>query len=565
MKALHRAAVKAAAALCVLGAGTSFAIHADDPPEANSARVSDDAPREIDLKKASIAVDLPTASRGDGTSFMIGHSTEEAWVARVASGNPRSPAAEDGMVVVGSGGGSLVFGYETATGKQRWTASSKDAGISNIVISLGYAYYTTHSCTLERVRVVDGKGGYSKYLAPTVNCAPDVKDEVVATAYRSGSSYKVSLHDAEKGARKWLADVGSTNVLTAPVMTDGGVFVACADGGVACLDGKKGIKRWKAEFGAVSAPVATKWGLLVTTTWDGQSSGGARPADKPMTAEEQKKADRETVTSTSSAVARTVVAAKDRRVAIMDDPGEKPEGKNAQKLAGPSGGLDFQGLRPGVSNTRIYFAYAGNLVAVDPMLGRMVWSVKLADSATEYTRPVIQHGLVFVAGSDGIVSAFEERAGALVWSYRFKGAKFMSEPCVDGDNLLLTTAAGQLICMPIGIGEIAFGNPDADGDDVEGVASIYWKVQQAFRNVRNIVREVESVPEPAPLPGPDADNNTPQNSGPTGEGRPGEALPPREDEEEELTKGQWERREERKSERAKSEGKNYEKKPFKRR
>ncbi|MCB9893406.1 MAG: PQQ-binding-like beta-propeller repeat protein [Planctomycetes bacterium] len=566
MKALHRTVFKAAAALCVVATGAGLSIHADDPPDAKQPAPQAEQ-QVLDLAEASIPVNLPSGANyaGDARPFIVGHTTDEAWMAKVATGNPRSPAAQDGVVVVGSGSGANVYGYEQSSGKLKWTATSKDSGISNILISLGHAYYTTYSCTLERVRIADGNTSYSKYLAPTVTCAPDVKDALVAASYRNGSKWNVSLHSSEEGSQKWKVDVGAETVLTAPVLTDDGVFIASADGGVTCLEEKKGKKAWSAEFGAVSAPVPTKWGLLVTTTWDGQGGEGARPADKPMTAEERKRRERETVTTAEAQVARTVVAASNRRVAIVDDPKQKPAGKSAAKLSGPNSGLDFQGLRPGVGTSRIYFAHAGNLVAVDPMFGRAVWSVKFADESSEFTRPVVARGLVFVAGTNGIVSAFEERKGAMVWSYKFRDTRFLAEPCVDGDQLFLTTAAGQLIQMPIGSEERAFRNVVDDENDIEGAASIYWKVQQAFRRVRNIVREVEEVPEQPEKPAPDAnDNNGPQNSGPNGDGAPREALPPREDEEEELTKGQWERREDRKTERERPNGREYEKKPFRR-
>ncbi|MCA8915046.1 MAG: PQQ-binding-like beta-propeller repeat protein [Planctomycetes bacterium] len=566
MKALHRTVFKAAAALCVVATGAGFAVHADDPPEAKQPAPAANA-QVLDLAEASIPVSLPggAALAGDARTFMLGHTTDDAWMAKVAGNNPRSPAAQDGVVVVGSGSGAQVYGYAASTGKLKWTATSKDSGISNILVSLGHAYYTTYSCTLERVRIADGNTSYSHYLAPTVTCAPDVKDELVAASYRNGSKWNVSLHTADKGTQKWKADVGNQTVLTAPVLTEDGVFIASADGGVTCLEGNKGKKQWTAEFGAVSAPVPTKWGLLVTTTWDGQGGEGARPADKAITPEERKRHERETVTKAEEQVARTMVAANDRRVAIVDDPSQKPAGKSGSKVSGPSGGLDFQGLRPGVGTSRIYFAYSGNLVAVDPLLGRAVWSVKFADKSSEFTRPVIARGLVFVAGTNGIVTAFEERKGAMVWSYKFKDTRFLAEPCVDGDHLFLTTGSGQLIQMPIGSDERSFRNAIDDENDVEGVASIYWKVQQAFRRVRNIVREVEDAPAAPDKPAPDAnDNNNPRNTGPNGDGGPREALPPRDEEQEEISKGEWERREARKAERDRPNGKDYEEKPFRR-
>jgi hypothetical protein len=300
----------------------------------------------------------------------------------------------------------------------------------------------------------------------------------------------------------------------------------------------------------------------------------ARDASRPtpakaQTDKERTRRDHETVTSVEKVegeVARTVAASGDRRVAIVDDPSVKPKGKNTTRLVGPRTGMDFQGVRPGVSYTRVYFAYAGKLVCVDPVSGKPWWQVGFKDKTTKFVTPVARHGLVFLAGSDGVVSAFEEETGALVWSYLFANTNFLSAPCVDGDHLCLTTAAGQLLCLPIGINEMRLQGVLAKSDDPEGLASTYAKVQEAFRHVRNIVRGVEDAPAPKPADKPGANNNNgPQNSGPNGDPGENTAAPPREDEEEKLTRGQWERREQRRADRAKAEGRDYEKKPYKRR
>lgn len=563
MKVFHRTAFQAAAAACVLAAGSTLAIHADDPPQAKTEKPAPEVDRVLDLNALAIPVNLAAdgAVAGDGLHFMVGHTTDEAWVARVAQDNPRTPAASNGMVVVGSGRASSVYGYDVATGKRKWTTSSKDSGISNIVISLGHAYYTTYSCTLERVRVSDGANTYSKWLASTVDCAPDVKDQLVATSYRSKSTWEVTLHDAEQGSAKWSTDVGAQGVLTTPVIMDDNVFITSADGNLTRLESKKGKKQWSASVGAVSAPVATPWGLLVATTWDGKGADGI----KESSMKERRHSERETVTD-AEPDAPTLVAAKDRRIALVEKPSVKPSGK-AAALAGPRSTLDFQGLRPGVSHANVFFAYAGCVVCVDPLLGKARWSLKLADADVEFTRPVAWRGLVLLAGSNGLVCALEEHTGALIWAYNFKGMRFMAEPAADDDQLFLTTSTGQLICLPTGADGREPRKAGVVGDaGVEGTAGAYWKVQQTFQRVRDIVRNVEPEPEQPPQPAPDARNNNGPGNGTPNNGPANEnAAPPRRDEEvEELTKGQWERREDRKAERAKANGEKYEKKPFKR-
>jgi hypothetical protein len=300
--------------------------------------------------------------------------------------------------------------------------------------------------------------------------------------------------------------------------------------------------------------------LLVTTTWDGRGdtkAGRVSDADR-------KKRERETVTD-ADAITGTVVASKNRRVALLKNLSVKPEGKVGKQDAGPRSSLDYQGVRPGVTTKHVILAYGGRITAVEPVSGRANWSIKVADDSSTFATPVAHRGLVFVAGGNGVVSAIEETTGALIWSYRFKSTSFVAQPAVDDSHLFLTTARGQLICLPTGAGNVDAGAPKAIGDNAEGTAAAYWRVQELFRKVRDIVREIEAAKPTEPETPTAEDGNAPANRGPDGAAPEDEAVRPREDAEtEELTRGQWERREDRRAERAKSEDKAYERKEFKR-
>jgi hypothetical protein len=222
-------------------------------------------------------------------------------------------------------------------------------------------------------------------------------------------------------------------------------------------------------------------------------------------------------------------------------------------------------VRPGVTAKHVILAYGGRITAVDPVADRADWSIKLADEKCTFTRPVAHRGLVFVAGNDGTVAALEETTGALIWSYRFKGTSFVAQPALDEECLYLTTTAGQLVCLPTGAGNVDAGAPKAAGSDAEGTAAAYWRVQELFRKVRDVVREIEAA-KPIEPEKPSAESGGTPASGPDGAPPADEAARPREDEDEAeaLTKGEWDRREDRREARAKAEGKSYERKDFKR-
>ena len=176
MKKVRGAALSAAVgAVVVAGLGIASVrgpIEAQEAP-AQTAR----KPIQIDLSQSAQKVrlnqEVSAAKGATAARFPTVHGAGDGWALRVAGNNPRSPAAQDGVVVVGTGSGNTVFGVEVETGLVRWSAVSKDSGISSVIVAGDSAYFTTWSCTLERVRVSDGHHEFSKWLASTVECAPD--------------------------------------------------------------------------------------------------------------------------------------------------------------------------------------------------------------------------------------------------------------------------------------------------------------------------------------------------------------------------------------------------------
>lgn len=562
MKSVHLTLVRGAALLLAAVVGAGFSLHADDVPEQQEAKGEPDTARVLNLRSASIPVNLEVdpALGANGRPFLVGHTLKDAWAAKVASGNPRSPAAESGVVVVGSGRGSAVWGYDGESGKRKWKDTSKDSGISDIVIGLGRAYYTTYSCTLEGVDITTGKHLFTKWLAPTVSCAPGTDNNVIACAYNKGDGYKLSLHN-KSGGLKWQRPAGS-GVVHAPVVYEEGVYVSNVDGTLRRFS-ETGKAEWSVDFGVVAPPVPTPWGLLVTTTWSPEEDAGAK-VERPMTEAERKEWERGTV-STTAALKGTVVAARDRRIALIKDPTSAPAGKSKIRLTGPRSSLDYQGVRPGVSNSHVIFAYDGRISCVNPAAGRAIWSVEVSGKGVGFATPLCHEGLVIVAGNDGVLAAIEEDTGALVWSYEFKGHSFVSMPAADGDRVFATTSSGVLVSLPIGSENLELGRPRTGASvDAEGTASIYARVQETFRKVRNVVREVEEPQDVADEPAPDAERGDRREGGAPGPAPEDDAARRDEDEAEDISRGQWERREERRAERGRPNGQPYEKKPFKR-
>lgn len=583
-KALRRAAV----ALCAMAAAFPVVMHADEKPQAPQPQAAPHA-RSIDRAASSIKLTVPGSKTPGsvGRWFDIQHAPQRGWVAQAGHSNPRNPAAYQGKAMAGSGGGSQVYAWDINTGKRSWTVTSPDSGISSLVLANGSVYFTTWSCTLERIEVSTGKHVFSKWISSTVECAPDVSGDIAFAAYRSRDGdtkgYAVSSHSISDGTLGFKRHVKQA-VIHAPVACNDTVAVAGVDGSVVSLDMATGKQLWARKLGVLSAPVPTPRGLLmVSATLPGDRGDADAPRKLPEAVPEAEpagdgRAHPDRITSSKrhapdNGPGRGVTVIENRRLAIVD-PAQTPIGGADRELTGPAASnLDYQGTRPGVEGNLVVFAYGDTVRAVDIAAGQTKWELRLETRYSQFAEPAFGDGMVFLADDYGFVTALDASNGDLAWSYKFEGEKFMAKPAFDSHRLVLTTATGKVVCLPTGVQAKDFTTPAKQREAVK----IEFAKQLAKIGGTPAVQEVapQKAPQEAksggnqsgPLPasgGEEAtrreDEDAPEAEGgvpPYGEEPPSEV-------EEEVTEERWNRIEERKAERAKAQGKQYEKKPFKR-
>ena len=531
---LFRKAAQATACVLVVAAG---AVHTADAEDAPKAAVKE-SPRKagpivLDRTLVSIRLNSPVTGNRPGESgklFAVDHTTDKAWVAQVASGNARSPAAAKGIVVVGSGGGNQIWGYDVESGRRRWVARSDDSGISSIVISGDSAYFTTYSCTLERVLVESGVHKFRKWISSTVECAPEVAGDTAFASYRGGKAHMISAHSIGSGGETWKAEAPG-NVVYAPVVSGNTLYVTTMDGRLAAFDAAKGTQSWSRGAGALSAPVVSDYGLLVVT------ADAAMPASAPASP-----APAETSAAPKPAVAGPGAAGKDDRK-TESKPTPKAEGPAAApaavgevgvtlategsrrlalvspkavpaqvdiKLSGPTGyGLDYQGMRPGVDGDLCVIAMGSRVIALDLKTGQVNWEIQVETKHGQFCQPVFGDGMVFLADNHGFVTAVKRDTGKLVWSYRAEGMKFAASPCVEKNRLVLTTEHGEMLCIPTGVKQ---GKSSQDPAPVFQRAVVEKGGVKPARDVPDprtpapLVRGETATPiEPPPVTGPNVD------------------------------------------------------------
>lgn len=535
MRIVLRTAQVAACAAVLVGVSL-HRVQAEPAPDPAPAK---EQPRLRVLDRTLLSIALPKLAAGDkpgtaGTPVTVNHTADRGWVAKVAHGNPRSPGASNGVVVVGSGGSSEVWGYDLESGKRRWSARSDDSGISSIVISGDSAYFTTYSCTLERVLVATGVHKFRKWISPTVDCAPDVGGDMAFASYRAGTTYQISAHSTSSGAESWKVPAPG-NVIYAPVVRGQKLYVATTDGRIAGFDTSRGTMEWNREAGATGAPVATDFGLLVVTA---TTDNGILPAKAPAPAKaapqqpaapaaDSGKNDRKTDRKTESRpappvpeqaaqtadVGLTLAAVGDRRLALITN---APEQGAGIRLSGPTGsGLDYQGPRPGVDGNLCVIALGNRVIALDLASGATKLELQVETRHGEFCQPAFGDGMVFLADSYGFVTALDRNTGNLVWSYKAEGYAFGATPAISNNRVVLTTTSGLLLCLPTGTKQARKDHKPAEA------------FQKAVIN-HGGVKPANDVPDPRRRPTAQSGEPgaTPIEPAPTDAPRPGTQSPP---------------------------------------
>ena len=111
------------------------------------------------------------------------------------------------------------------------------------------------------------------------------------------------------------------------------------------------------------------------------------------------------------------------------------------KVGGGSESL-LLGLRPVGDGNRIYAAsYDGNVVAFDPVSGKIVWKTELDMELS--AGPGTGEGTVAVVGKDGFVILLDARDGAEQWR-QYVGAESLAQPLIRDDLVIVQTIDNRL-------------------------------------------------------------------------------------------------------------------------
>jgi outer membrane protein assembly factor BamB len=383
----------------------------------------------------------------------------------------------DGLVFLGGGFGSYDFyALDAATGTIAWQHQTTDDGHTAAVVSNGHVVFNTESCELE-VLTVQGRAVWKRWLGDPLMSMPAVDGDRIYVAYpdsRGDHEHYLTALDLYTGRPLWKQRLNG-EVITAPVLADGHIYLATLDGTLCCFRQDSGTPLWQEAKRATSAPVVWKGRCYFSQRREvpPERAGTAGPQQAEYVATRGVGVNAETVTFPCTGTAAPYLDYGKRqgrsphdldclhRDAAVGFGGHKGHAKMAQAVHNLGKGhvsavWAHQGSRPALWRGRLYSALGDALHCVDPETRAPYWKKTLHERPDQaelldglLTPPVLVNGKVFLGTLDGEVCCLSAGTGDLLWSVRV-GEAILFQPAVARGRVYATTRAGSLFCLETG-------------------------------------------------------------------------------------------------------------------
>jgi Ca-activated chloride channel family protein len=488
-----------------VNAGAAAAAPKPSPEAADAAKQL-----KIDLGK-SVKVSLP-ANKPELTPVNFRTADgKTGWVVRIPGNRPlATPAYSNGRVFIGGGYGSHEFyAFDAKTGKMVWKTNTGDDGPTAAVIEDGLVAFNTESCTLVVVDEKTGKMVWQEWLGDPLMSQPAVSKGRLYMAYPKGQrghanvlpkshvsqsaaanigvpkpvqqapqqnaqdeqgSHRLLCADLRTGKHLWERAI-SSDVISAPVVSDGKVYATTFDGTSYSFDAATGELVWKKENAGTSAPVIVGDDVHITQKEerDGEAYEGLQRLDARGGAAQR------TALSASAkadylgrnkgggvAIQKEAQASLDSSVGFGNAPAAAELGR-ANNHVGVNtvvGGWAYQGSRAAYSKGKMLNAQGRYLNSVNADDGRFAWRAEvsgggLAADAQVFSPPALGEDFLYLASSLGHLLSVGQKDGRPGFMYHF-GEPMVFQPALAEGGVYVGTSSGLLICLKT-------GSADADG------------------------------------------------------------------------------------------------------
>jgi Ca-activated chloride channel homolog len=477
-----------------------------------------EAPKQIKIDlAAAVKVPLPAGLRDLQPSAFKTSDGKEGWMVRVPGGRPlATPAYSDGMLFVGGGYGSNEFyAFDARTGRLVWKINSGDDGPTAAVVEDGLVAFNTESCTLVVVDEKTGKLVWQEWLGDPLMSQPAVSKGRLYMSYPAGQrghaanvtsalphvnqqsaaasitakpsqgakpdgrksdekeeagSHRLLCADLKTGKHIWERAI-SSDVISAPVVSEGKVYFTTFDGTSYSLDAADGTLVWKKENAGTSAPLVVAGNVVVTQKEqrDGKAYEGLQRLDtRRGEAKDDRMRAREEAAYLGQdkgggvAINQQAQGALDSSVGFGNAPASAELGKANAHLGVKTvvGGWAYQGSRAAYSKGQMLNAQGRYLNSVGAEDGRFKWRAEVAGGgltpdAQVFSPPALGERFLYLSSSLGHLLSVSQEDGRVGFMYEFP-EPMVFQPALAGGSVYVGTSNGLLICLKT-------GSPDADG------------------------------------------------------------------------------------------------------
>lgn len=506
------------AAVVVAGRGARpSGVVAQTQAELKATPAAVDVPKQIKIDlSAAVKVPLPEGMKELQPASFKTKDGKDGWVVRVPGGRPlATPAYSDGMLFVGGGYGSHEFyAFDAKTGRMVWKVNAGDDGPTAAVVEDGLVAFNTESCTLVVVDEKTGELVWQEWLGDPLMSQPAVSKGKLYMAYPAGQrghanvqqnalphmpqsaaahviakpvqnsqqkdskrnaddevgSHRLLCADLKTGKHIWERAI-SSDVISAPVISEGKVYFTTFDGTSYSIDAADGSVVWKKQNAGTSAPLVVAGNVVVTQkearegkAYEGlqrlDAKAGTAKSEKLHASEEAAYLDKDK--GGGVAINQQAQSSLDSSVGFGNAPASAELGKANEHLGVKTvvGGWAYQGSRAAYSKGQMLNAQGRYLNSIGADDGRFKWRAEVSGSGLTgdsqvFSPPALGDEFLYLSSSLGHLLSVGQEDGRVGFMYQFP-APMVFQPALAHGSIYVGTSNGLLICLKT-------GSADADG------------------------------------------------------------------------------------------------------
>jgi outer membrane protein assembly factor BamB len=372
----------------------------------------------------------------------------QGWAVTIPEGHPiATPAYAFGKIFVGGGYGSHDFyAFDAETGKLAWKYKTDDDGPSAAVVEEGCVAFNTESCTVFVLSANDGHLLWKEWLGDPLMSQPAIAQGKLFIAYPKSDkngSHKLLCANLKTGKHIWNMPIAG-DVITAPVVQDNQVYVACMNGTSYCFNIETGKEIWKKKGATTSAPVVYRGKMIYSekTTVKGETQEALASVDLPTFTAHSPQPQQQW------ASAKRMVSFKAPYLQGATNGTIGPQGQDASRAYNK---LD----------SAVGFASAPQAASLGASVGNIGINSVAGAWGYQGARATVHNGTVHNTQLT-YVNSVDADTGKVRWTAEAKGAfitgqtQVFSPPSIGKQNMYLVSGDGHLVCMDEKTGDVRF-------------------------------------------------------------------------------------------------------------